>query len=75
MTYPDPYKEPETVRDALHFVRLWFRARHAIIQVVVWILFWWLLTLLYIWQTHWTLGRKIALSLPIIIFVLSVYAH
>ncbi len=74
MTYRDPYKTPETITETLQYVWRWFRARHAIIQGVVWFLFWWLLALLYIWQTQWPLPRKIALSVPIVLFVLAAYA-
>jgi hypothetical protein len=73
MNYRDPHKEPETVTETLRYVWRWFRARHRLIQIIAWVLFWWALVLLYIWQTRWTRGRKLALRAPIVLFVLSVY--
>lgn len=49
----------------------WFRNRHVAIQVIGWLVFWWLLLPVLIWRTAWNTKVKLALSAPFALFVLS----
>jgi hypothetical protein len=49
----------------------WFRQRHAALQIIGWLAFWWLLLPVLIWRTGWDTRLKLVLSAPFALCVIG----
>jgi hypothetical protein len=66
--YGDDPREITSVAALGGYIWRWVQARHVVVQVALWLIFWWLLAPIFIWQTSLHLWIKILLSIPFILF-------